>query len=1209
MLSCEENERTRLVLFWLFFLQKFLHKHTEVVQAKQRDLRYTKMILVFNRGIVWINWMRILLLTLVFFSQSVCGSLVAFDDVDFNRDIRPILSEKCLLCHGPDPEGLEAGLRLDLREAALSVLESDLIAIVPGSPEESELIARITSADDDIRMPPPEHGQGLNAEQIEVMTRWVKGGAKYAKHWAYVKPERPGLPVVDPSLANWPRNPVDHFTLNRMKEHGLSPSAAASRYALARRLYLDVTGLPPSIEEVERFVDSKDPKAYENLVDELLQRTAYGEHWARKWLDLARYADSAGYADDPPRTIWAYRDWVINAYNNNLPFDQFTREQIAGDLLPSSNDQQKIATAFHRNTLTNNEGGTQNEEFRNVAVVDRVNTTMAVWMGTTMACAQCHTHKYDPITQEEYFQFFAILNNTEDSDRRNEAPLLSVFTDQQIEKQRQLEKQMVELTSELDRSTPELEAAQRRWETRVTTEFSWNKLIPKSIVRKSKKAGEVLKDGSLLVTTAAAQDEYTIEIPVGADANKVLHWSAIRLDTLPHERLNHLSSVGQNFVITGVKADLVPLAESAPSARFVRITNRGNQQILSLAEVQVFSGGENVASQGTATQHSTEYDGPPELAIDGNTDGTFTNHSVTHTATVDNPWWELDLGSSFKIERVSLWNRLEVSERLAGFTVELLNSDRQVVMTRQFENPPKPSLDIPTNRIRNIQFQAAFADFNQPEFEAADVLAGKNGPRDGWAVGGSADKPHQLTLIPKVAVKVDEPSILRIRLEQNAPYENHLLGHFQFSATEDQVAIERSNIPVEIIQILDARSEQRTAEAAEQLASHFRHYVAPSLKLQREELAKTKGQLESLKPATSVPVLRELAENRRETHLQHRGNYLDKGQLVEPGFPVVFHSPKPDGVPDRLAMADWLIDAENPLTARVLANRYWETIFGRGIVVTSEEFGSQGELPTHPQLLDWLATELVESDWDVRHLLKTLVMSATYRQSALLDRERIAADPDNRWLSRAPRVRLSAEMVRDQALFASGLLSRKMFGAPVKPPQPNLGLKAAFGGSTDWKTSAGEDRYRRGIYTTWRRSNPYPSMATFDAPNREVCTVRRNSTNTPLQSLVTLNDPVYVEAAQALARLVMAKEAEVESQIKLGFRRCLLRPPSTSEVAALISLHNDAVLRLGKQPEEANKLSSDPLGPLPEGMDSVQAAAMTVVCNVMLNLDEIFLKR
>jgi hypothetical protein len=464
-------------------------------------------------------------------------------------------------------------------------------------------------------------------------------------------------------------------------------------------------------------------------------------------------------------------------------------------------------------------------------------------------------------------------------------------------------------------------------------------------------------------------------------------------------------------------------------------------------------------------------------------------------------------------------------------------------------------------------------------------------------------------LIPEAPVKVNEPVILRIRLKQNAPYENHLVGHFQFSVTEDQVAIERANIPVEIIRVIDTEREQRAVNSRQALASYFRRDVAPTLKIQREGLAKAKGQLEALKPATSVPILRELTESRRETHLQHRGNYLDKGQLVKPGFPAVFDLPKSDQLPDRLALADWLIDAENPLTARVLVNRYWETIFGRGIVVTSEEFGSQGELPTHPKLLDWLAVELVENDWNVRHLLKTLVMSSTYQQSALLDPDRIALDPDNRWLSRAPRVRLSAEMVRDQALFVSGLLSPKMFGAPVKPPQPNLGLKAAFGGSTDWKTSVGENRYRRGIYTTWRRSNPYPSMATFDAPNREVCTVRRNSTNTPLQSLVTLNDPAYVEAAQSLARLVLSEETEVELQIKLGFRRCLLRLPSRSEVAALVSLFDDSVLRLREQTEEARKLSSDPLGPLPEGMDSVQAAAMTVVCNVMLNLDEIFLKR
>lgn len=1147
------------------------------------------------------------------------ANLLSAAEVDFNNDVRPILSNKCLLCHGPDPEALQAGLRLDRPEFATQELESGQTAIVPGKPEQSELIQRITADDEDIRMPPPDHGAKLTTREVDVLKTWIREGANFAVHWSYVRPQRSDPPPAPDAFAQWPRNAVDHFILKRMLGHGLEPSPEADRYALVRRVFLDLTGLPPTVEEADAFVANTNPNAYEDLVDDLLQRPAFGEHWARKWLDLARYADSAGYADDPARTIWAYRDWVTKAINDNMPFDQFTVEQLAGDLLPNPSERQLIATAFHRNTLTNNEGGTQDEEFRNVAVVDRVNTTMAVWMGTTMACAQCHTHKYDPITQEEYFRFFAILNNTQDADRRDESPLIQVYSDEQKQQKADLELRVASLRAEIDNPTAELAASQQAWETSLKATPAWQILKPVSALRRSELALQVEEDGRVLADgTAADTDTYTIEFPVGADSNdsgaaRETSIAAVRLETLPHDSLPAKGSGlgGGNFVITGIKAQIVPQGHAAPQARFVRITNNGTGQILSLAEVQVFSAGTNIALQGKATQHSTAYAGPAEYAIDGNTDGNYDKTSVTHTDTVDNPWWEVDLNSAQPIETIAVWNRTDngLHTRLSNFTVALLDAQREVVWQQQIKDAPNPSAEYQPTSIRSIDFQAAFADYHQPGFEPEGVLAGKAGDKAGWAIGGALETPHQLVLVPRKPIAVEAPSVLRVVIEHNSPHKNHLLGQFRLSITSEGTSIERSRIPAALLAIMDRKADERSEAEVTELAAYYRKHAAPELSDQRQQLAAAENTLANMKPATSVPVLREMTGSRRETHLQFRGSYLDKGPLVEPGLPAVFTATAPDKPLDRLALAEWLVSEENPLTARVLANRYWETIFGRGIVLTSEEFGSQGEPPSHPLLLDWLATELHRNGWDRKDLLRTLVTSATYRQSARATPEKIASDADNRWLSRGPRIRLSAEMVRDQALFVAGLLSTRMYGPPVNPPQPNLGLSAAFGSSTDWKTSAGEDRYRRAVYTTWRRSNPYPSMATFDAPNREVCTVRRNRTNTPLQSLVTLNDPVYVEAAQSLARIVMLQEQMVPRQLEAAFRRCLLRHPTEDELSALVQLFEDSRQQFTGQPEQAMQLATDPLGPLPEGIDTVTAAAMTVVSNVLLNLDEMFLKR
>lgn len=1134
-------------------------------------------------------------------------------EIDFNRDVRPILSNNCLLCHGPDVSGLQAGLRLDVREIATKALESGEIAIVPGDPDASAVIHRLTAEDPDLRMPPAETGRTLSPAETDMLRRWIAAGAPFARHWSLTPPVREQPPVAPDPYTDWPRNAIDHFALDVMLKQGLRPSPEADRYALVRRVFLDLIGLPPTIEEADAFVASKDPQAYEAIVDALLERPEFGEHWARKWLDLARYADSAGYADDPERTIWAYRDWVIRAINQGMPFDQFTIEQLAGDLLPDPTEDQLIATAFHRNTMTNNEGGTQDEEFRNVAIVDRVNTTMAVWMGTTIACAQCHNHKYDPISQEEYFQLFAIFNNTDDADRRDESPVVQIFTEAQKQRQTELDQQITELRSVLDTPTPELAESQRQWEAGLQTAPTWSPAQPLTVRRDSQLPIAASADASIFAQQVAETDSFVVDLAADglADSPPV---AGIRLVTLPQATLpgNGAGLAGGNFVITRVSAQVVPVEDTAPMAQFVRITNHGRNQILSLAEVEVFSGARNIAPTGSASQHSTAFDGPAARAIDGNANGDYHQQSVTHTDTVTDPWWELDFKSPQAIERIVVWNRTDngLHARLSDFSIELLDGSRTPIWSQRIAEPPNPSAEFRPSRIRDIAMQTAFADFTQSGFDAADVLRGETGASDGWAVGGSIAASHELILVPQQPIVVDAGHLLRIRIEHNSPHGNHLLASFRIELTADAAAIDRARVPPLLLAVLERPADQRSESEAADLARYFRMSVAESLRPQREALAKAEQARDAMKPATSIPILKERAGDRRETRLQYRGNYLDPGPVVTAAFPAVFQADNPaGGAVDRLALARWLVDESNPLTARVLANRYWEALFGRGLVVTSEEFGSQGEPPTHPRLLDWLATELHRNHWNTKALLRLIVTSATYRQSARISPDQPGSDPDNRWLARGPRVRLSAETVRDQALFAAGLLSSQMFGEPVRPPQPSLGLTAAFGSSTDWQTSTGDDRYRRGIYTTWRRSNPYPSMATFDAPNREVCTIRRNSTNTPLQSLVTLNDPVYVEAAQALARRVLQQHDSVEPQLAAAFRYCLIRPPTAAETAALENLYADSRARFENQGEEAMKLATDPLGPLPESLNAADAAAMTVVCNVLLNLDEMFLKR
>ena len=1131
-------------------------------------------------------------------------------EVDFNRDIKPILSNQCYFCHGPDADERQGGidgLRLDTADGAVDDL-GGYQAIVPGDATASVLIDRITSTDEYEAMPPPGTGRRLTEAEVELIRQWIDAGANYDAHWSYVPPQRPDLPTVsDPT---WPLNPIDHFILARLDREQLTVNEPADRYALIRRLHLDLIGLPPSLSEVDSFVNDPDPSAYEKLVDELLSRNAYGEHWARMWLDLARYADSAGYADDPARTIWLYRDYVIDAINSNKPFDRFTIEQIAGDLLPDPDDEQLIATAFHRNTLTNNEGGTDDEEFRNAAVVDRVNTTLAVWMGTTMACAQCHTHKYDPITQEEYFRVFAILNNTADADRRDESPLHAVYTADQQRRRDELSAELERLEPILTTPTPELAAAQEAWEAAFPRDLTWETLEPTAA--ESLQSAELAIDGPIVTAAAGpATDTYRLTLPLG-DAPirlRALRLEALTADSLPNHGPGH---AGGNFVITSVASVWTPPDAAPPNARYVRIEIPGRQQILSLAEVEVFVGETNIALAGKASQSSTAYEGPARLAIDGNRDGRYADaKSTTHTEVSDDPWWELDLLSEQPVDRLVIWNRTDAGtvKRLRNARITLLDDDREPVWQQEIAEPPNPSIELSPGGPRSIRFVDAVADYSQAGFQPTTVLDNPDPKTQGWAVGGATGKPHQLVLLTDEPVEFPPGGELTVTIEQKSRHAQHTLGRFQLSLTDDARVQTWAETPRDVVSALVTAQADRTESQVTRLGDYYRG-IAPLLEPIRREVAQLEQRLAAIKPVT-VPVMSELSgDQRRVTRLQHRGNFMSLGDQVDPGTPAAFHPLPSDRPADRLALANWLVDDANPLTARVIANRYWEKLFGTGLVATSEDFGAQGEMPSHPELLDWLATELRRLDWDTKAFVKMLVMSASYRQSSRIDPESYERDPENRLLARGPRFRIAAETIRDQALAVAGLLSGRMHGSPVNPPQPSIGLNAAFGSGIDWKTSEGADRYRRGLYTMWRRSNPYPSMATFDAPNREVCTLRRGRSNTPLQALVTLNDPVFVEAAQGLARrMIAAAGDDRHAAIVHGFRLCLARFPDESELQRLLELHDRAAEVLACDPEEAEKLATDPLGPPPAGIDVIDLATWTAVANVLLNLDETLMRR
>jgi hypothetical protein len=992
---------------------------------------------------------------------SLVVSQAAGEGPDFNRDIRPLLSDRCFRCHGPDEGSREAGLRLDLREGAVAELDNGSRAIVPGHPLDSELVARIASSDPDLVMPPPHVKKLLSDEEKQLLADWIAAGAEYRPHWAFARVERPQLPEV--AEMPWGHNPIDRFVFARLASLGLEPSQEADRATLCRRVHLDLVGLPPTPEQLAAFLDDTSPDAYERLVDRLLSSPRYGERWARRWLDLARYADTNGYEKDRPREIWPYRDWVIRALNDDMPFDDFTIRQIAGDMLPDATVDDVIATGFHRNTMINEEGGIDPLEFRYLAMVDRVGTTGTAWLGLTTACAQCHTHKYDPLTHTDYFSLMALLNNADE-------PEWLIPTSEQAEHRRRIEQQIEAAWAALPEKWPRSDGASDA--TSLTERFAaWNeaesgaavdwRVVHPEVIATSRPHLVVRGDGSVLGSgDSTKSDVYELRLPAADQPIR-----AIRLEVLPDASLPAHGPGMTSY--EGPKGDFF------------------------LSEF--------------------------ELAADGT--------------------------------RLAI---AAASESFAG---------------------------------------TAFAG---RESGAAGANDGEMS--SGWSTNGQQGRAHAAVFRLAEPVAAGVPLVVTMRFERHYACP---LGCFRLSVTDAAEAKARGHTADEEAALATSIADRSPAQ--EQLI--LRRFLASA-----EELAEPVAEIRRLEAArlegTRTLVLAERPpENPRVTHRHHRGEYTQPEEEVPPAVPAFLPQLPADAAADRLALARWLVSRDNPLTARVTVNRQWQAFFGTGIVETLEDFGYQSGAPSHPELIDWLAVALMEDfDWSLKKLHRLIVTSLTYRQASEVSPVLAERDPRNRLLSRGPRVRLEAEVIRDAMLVAAGLLSEKMYGPGVRPPQPAGVTEVAYG-SPAWQAAEGEDRFRRSIYTFQKRTAPFAMTTTFDGPTGESCLARREVSNSPLQALTLLNDPMFLEMARALGRMVMtAGDDDVARLRNLGLR-LLSREFDADERQMLM-----AYLAAQRERLAAGELDAAALvgGEKP---DAREQAAWMLVARAVMNLDEAIVKR
>jgi Protein of unknown function (DUF1553)/Protein of unknown function (DUF1549)/Planctomycete cytochrome C len=1017
--------------------------------------------------------------------------------IDYNRQIRPILSNYCLKCHGPDEQERQAGLRLDLREAALAPAESGRPAIVPGKADESRLVQRIFSDDPGKLMPPPESNKKLSAAEKQLLKDWIAEGAGYQEHWAFLPVKRPAAPK--PSKASR-KNTIDDFlaarrAIERANEKagdGWTSSPEADRTTLLRRVTLDLTGLPPTIQELDSFLADRSVDAYEKVVDRLLASPHFGERLAVDWLDASRFADTHGYHIDSGRDMSRWREYVIEAFNANKPFDQFTIEQLAGDLLPGATREQKIASGFNRNHMINFEGGAIPEEYHTAYIVDRVNTTAAVWLGLTINCAQCHDHKYDPITQKEFYQLFSFFYNVPenglDGSKGNASPLLKVPSAEQERRHIELTAAIQSAHEQMEAPWPELDKAQAAWEkTALDQRVVWKPLLAREMVSAGGAALKKLDDESIIASGEnPAAETYSVR-----GKSSLMRVTALRLEALNDESLPAKGpgrSANGNAVLTNVR----------------------------------------VAASGDSLM--------PRVA----------------------------------------------------------------------------------------RFKAASADYSQNDYPVAQAI--DENPQTGWAIFPEVGKPHVAIFELADPLILAPQEELLVTLEFQSQFGQHQFGRFRLSLTEASPPHDRQKLPESLVAALSTEAAKRSDAQKTELKRHFRTHVADEGKALGAQLARRQADLAALDKAIPTTMIMQEMDQPRDAYFLIRGQYDKKGDKVLPGVPAVL-PPLTEGLPhNRLGLAQWLVAPSHPLTSRVIVNRYWQMLFGTGLVKTAEDFGSQGEPPSHPELLDWLAAEFMqptesqlqekqqskEQGWNVKALLRLIVTSAAYRQSSTVTAAQLAKDPENRLLARGPRFRLQAEFIRDLALSTSGLINRKIGGPSVSPYQPP-GLWEELMSredSANWTAqtyvqSHGEDLYRRTMYTFWKRTCPPPTLATFDAPDRETCTVRRARTNTPLQALILLNDPTYVEASRKMAERLMTEGGQsVEQRIAYAFRLATARTPRDKEIVALRKVFEKQRAHYAAKKEAALKLLSVGESSRNEALDPADLAAWTTVASVILNLDE-----
>lgn len=1025
--------------------------------------------------------------------------------VDFNREVRPIFSDNCFSCHGPDETKRMANLRLDVKESAFRT-------VVPGDSAKSRLYQRISHPDKARRMPPPATGHVLTDKQIAAVKGWIDEGAKWETHWAFAAPQRPALPAV--SNAAWIKNPIDNFVLARLDKEGLKPSPEAAKITMLRRVSFDLTGLPTSPSEIQAFLADKSPNAYENQVDRLLASPHYGERMAMQWLDLARYADSHGYHIDSHRDMWPWRDWVIKAFNGNLPFDRFTVLQLAGDLLPNATLEDRIASGFNRNHMINFEGGAIPEEYLVEYVADRVDATSTTWMALTMGCARCHNHKYDPIAQKEFYQFFAFFNTVSeqglDGREGNAKPFLQLPTPEQAARQKELAARVKELDAALNAQP--VKDAQQAWQQTLVAKQP--KIDHTGLV------AHYEMDGSLADSSGRYQHGRTIKGDPGFPAGRV--GKAVSFD-------------GQTLVSLGNIASF----DRTDAFTMMAWLNYGGAK----QPMPVF---EKIEDRKTRRGFEVWYDEPVLVGI----------------------------------------------QRRAAHLIVRLSSDY-----------PAKALEVQSNdRFTQGEYHHITFTYDGSGKAAGLHLFVDGKPQSSRVLHDSLDGSIRTSAEFQIGV-----------IEPNAKTFSGSIDDLRFySRVTPPAEIEYVGVHYPVQAVLSGVAGKLTKPEEDRLRDYYLRYVAPeNLRAQYAELPVVKKQAADLEKAILNTMVMSEQEKPRDSFILARGDYRNQTEKVLPGTPAVLPPlSKKDGArATRLDLANWLIDPSHPLTARVAVNRYWQMYFGLGLVKSAENFGSQGEPPSHPELLDWLATEFIRSKWDVKAMQRLIVTSAAYRQSSRITPELEERDPENRLLAHGPRFRLPAEMVRDNALAVSGLLTADIGGKSVFPYQPKgLWEELAFGDGFSMQTyeqSHGKDLYRRSMYTFWKRTSPPAQMIAFDAPDREKCTARRTVTNTPLQALVLLNDPTYIESARVLAQWVLNEAPrDPMKRAALAFQRATAREPQKQELSLLASLAKQQYETYSKDPKAAADLISIGESPVDRKLNPAELAAWTTVASAILNLDE-----